>query len=112
MTTVTLPWPPKELSPNARVHWAVKARITKKYKEACWRELICERKGLYRREYFKFTFRPPDKRRRDRDNCIASCKALQDALSIATGVNDLHLEIKYAFGDPIKGGAVIVEVTG
>ena len=32
-----LPWPPKELSPNFRAHWAKLARAKKAYREACAR---------------------------------------------------------------------------
>lgn len=34
--SVTLPWPPKELSPNARVHHKAKARVAKAYRETAW----------------------------------------------------------------------------
>ena len=30
-----LPWPPKELSPNFRAHWAKLARAKKAYRAAC-----------------------------------------------------------------------------
>ena len=30
-----LPWPPKELSPNARVHWAKKSKAAKAYRLQC-----------------------------------------------------------------------------
>lgn len=33
--TITLPWPPKELSPNARMHWARLAKAKKAYRAAC-----------------------------------------------------------------------------
>ena len=33
--TFTLPWPPKELSPNARLHYMAKARAKKAYRQAC-----------------------------------------------------------------------------
>jgi len=26
---ITLPWPPKQLNPNSRTHWAAKAKFTK-----------------------------------------------------------------------------------
>lgn len=32
---VILPWPPKELSPNFRGHWAKLARAKKAYRLAC-----------------------------------------------------------------------------
>jgi len=34
--TVTLRLPPKELSPNARVHWKKKATATRQYREAAY----------------------------------------------------------------------------
>ena len=33
--TLTLPWPPKELSPNARQHWSKLAKAKKAYRDAC-----------------------------------------------------------------------------
>lgn len=60
-------------------------------------------------EKFKVTFHPPDKRKRDRDNIIASFKAGQDGLADAWGIDDNEFEITYALGEPRKGGAVIVE---
>ncbi len=35
MLTLTLPWPPKELSPNARQHWSKLAKTKKAYRDAC-----------------------------------------------------------------------------
>ena len=35
MLNFTLPWPPKELSPNGRTHWRVLAKTKKAYREAC-----------------------------------------------------------------------------
>ena len=34
--TVILPWPPKELSPNAALHWAKKSKVKKVYRQTCW----------------------------------------------------------------------------
>lgn len=34
--TLHLPLPPKELSPNVRAHWTVKARATKAHRVASW----------------------------------------------------------------------------
>ena len=33
---IDLPWPPKELSPNARVHWTKKAKAAKAYRLECF----------------------------------------------------------------------------
>jgi crossover junction endodeoxyribonuclease RusA len=56
------------------------------------------------------TFHPPDKRHRDRDNMIASCKALMDGLSDALGVDDRHFIPTYEVCNTITGGAVIVSL--
>lgn len=112
MTTVTLPWPPKNLSPNNRGHWSKRAAANKAYKEACWGILLASRELLKGVSRFSITFRRPDRRKMDMDNAISCFKSGQDALAIVTGVNDRHFVMTYAFGEPVKGGAVIVEVTG
>jgi crossover junction endodeoxyribonuclease RusA len=57
------------------------------------------------------TFHPPDARRRDRDNMIASCKALMDGLSDALGVDDAYFIPTYAVGNIVTGGAVVIDLT-
>ena len=106
---IQFPWPPKQLSPNARVHWAKKANAAKHYKADCLM-LVIRRSGIVGQSKFKIMFSPPDKRKRDADNLIASFKAGFDALSIATGIDDSKFEWTYVRGEPVKGGAVIVEV--
>jgi crossover junction endodeoxyribonuclease RusA len=58
------------------------------------------------------TFRPPDKRRRDLDNLVASAKSLGDGVADAIRVDDALWSVTYAIGEPTKGGAVIVEIEG
>ena len=62
---------------------------------------------------FKFTFHPPDKRKRDVDNVIASLKALIDGLADAWGIDDSEFLITYPrkFAEPVKGGKIIIEQT-
>jgi crossover junction endodeoxyribonuclease RusA len=94
--TIELPLPPRELSPNWRGHWARKSKATKALrKEAAWLASLEQGGelggGFDRREWksavvlLKFYFK--DKRRRDRDNLLASCKAIFDGLADA-GVVD------------------------
>ncbi len=111
---IELPWPPKELSPNARVHWAKLSHIKKKYKNDCmW---ICKGKRIppsthnYVFLLLNIKFCPPDKRLRDSDNCIASFKAGQDGLAEALGVNDKIFNNTYEFGPPTKHGKVEVTI--
>jgi len=58
-----------------------------------------------------FTFCPPDKRRRDRDNLIASMKAATDGIADALGIDDANFTATYSFGEPIKGGSVLVTIS-
>lgn len=105
---ITLPWPPKELSPNARPHWAVKARAAKAYRLDCWATFAQFRKALRGRTSFAVTFHPPSRRRTDLDNCLASIKHGLDALSEITGIDDSEFQFTISKGEPRKGGAVII----
>ncbi len=109
---LTLPWPPSGLSPNARLHWAAKAKLTKAYRADCY--WTAKAGGVPVVEPLPLaltvTFCAPNARKRDRDNLIASCKALQDGLAQAMGCDDSIFVPTYRMGQPIKGGAVIVEV--
>lgn len=94
-TSITLGWPPKALSPNARTNWAARARIVKAYRQACaWQALEQttpeQREALRSADRLRvhLTFVPPDRRLRDADNCIAAAKAGLDGLADALGVND------------------------
>ena len=109
---VTLPWPPKELSPNARVHWAKKAKAAKSYRLLA-HLLACRLKCPVGWEAAKvsITFEPPDNRRRDLDNMLASIKSGLDGISAAIGVDDSRWTVTIAKGVYNKGGRVIVEVT-
>lgn len=102
---IELPWPPKELSPNARVHWGAKSRATKSYREYCF----LRARKMQPSKHLRITFCPPDLRPRDRDNIISSFKAGQDGIARAWDVNDNVFVIHYSFGEVHPGGRVIVE---
>lgn len=110
LSPISLPWPPSILSPNARPHWAAKARAFKAYKTACWKELLPHRKTLKGKTRFRVVFIPPDKHKRDLDNCIAAAKAAQDALAIVCGVNDSGFSPAWEIRGTCKGGALLIEV--
>ena len=114
MMRAQLPWPPSCLSPNARIHWAPKRAATAKYRADCaWASRAA---GIFDGMILPdplpmtITFCPPNKRRRDRDNLIASFKAGQDGLSDAIGLDDSRFVPTYRVGDVVKGGAVLVEI--
>lgn len=114
MTTVTLPWPSPILHPNARPHWAAKAKAAKTARVTAGWAVTAETGGKFpqcKQVAVSVTFCPPDKRRRDMDGMIASMKAAQDGISDAIGIDDHFFVPTYAFGAPVKGGAVRVEIT-
>lgn len=116
MIELTFPWPPAALSPNARTHWAVKAKAAKKYKSDClWICTIMNRAGKLHankisQNLISITFNPPDNRRRDGDNLLSSVKQLIDAISDFTGIDDSKFTITFSKSTPVKHGAVKVVI--
>jgi Holliday junction resolvase RusA-like endonuclease len=94
---VTLPLPPKALSPNGRCHWAVKARATSNARgDAKIATLSVLRDAGEVCAWDAATVEPhyfhKVNRRRDGDNATACCKAYFDGLADANLVkNDSQL---------------------
>jgi crossover junction endodeoxyribonuclease RusA len=109
-----LPWPSRDLSPNARVHWARKGKAAKKYRADC--HLLTKAAGITITwdgpAHLWITFYPPDKRARDDDNLIASFKSGRDGIADALGIDDKRFRIHPWVSDEVrKGGAVEVAIT-
>jgi crossover junction endodeoxyribonuclease RusA len=111
---LALSWPAPGLSPNARLHWAKKAKLTKAARKDAWVTALAVRRRLPALGdgaiNLDVEFCPPDHRRRDRDNLIASMKAANDGIADALGVDDSKFITTYSIGEPVKGGAVLVTV--
>ena len=112
--TITLPWPPRALSPNARGHWAAKAKAAVQYKRDCiW---VCKAAHLTRfnteTAQLDIVFRPKTARRQDLDNMLASAKYALDAISYVIGIDDSKFSLKLSRGTPVKGGQVVVTIGG
>lgn len=94
MIEIELPWPPKEVSPNQRLHWTKVAEAKRVYRTAC--HLITRPKCKTRlagRHHITLTFFPPnDWRQRDLDNLLASMKAGLDGVADALGINDREFD--------------------
>lgn len=111
---IVLMWPPIELSPNSRYHWAVKSRRAKAYREAAgWAtraaKVKVEGKGAID---LHISFYPPSKRRYDLDNLLASIKNGIDGIADALGVDDNRFRLRIERCAVIKGGEVRIVVTG
>ncbi len=59
---------------------------------------------------FSIEFFPPDKRRRDDDNMLASFKAGRDGVADALGVDDNKFVTSFEVCDPVEDGAVRVTI--
>lgn len=103
---VFLPWPPKELSPNAALHWAKKSKKKKEYRTTCW--ALTLEAGLKVPEgdgkiEMEITFYPPDKHHRDADNMVAAIKSGLDGVADALKVNDRRFLPSFIFSEEVKG---------
>lgn len=115
MVAIELPWPSRTLHPNARVHWARKAKAVKKARsDAAW----CTKKvGVWPHDpdiptTLKVTavFCPPDNRARDIDGMLSSVKAYFDGIADIIGIDDSKWEIALRREAPVKGGSVRIEL--
>jgi len=111
--TLRLPYlPPRELSPNSRLHWSKKQKAKRMVRDdvliiggtTAWKGSMPR---PLERAVVRFKFGLPDKRRRDPDNLAASCKTHLDALvRIGVLVDDswqnvrLEHEFVYSKGEP------------
>lgn len=113
--TITLPWPDKQLSPNARVDRRARARLVAETRSRAGLETLRQwpARGLPVGNTIplRLRFFPPDLRHRDLDNCLASNKAQIDGLADALQVNDTEFRpITIDWGDVVPGGQVVVEI--
>ncbi|HNT40043.1 MAG TPA: hypothetical protein PKO45_13085 [Rubrivivax sp.] len=114
--TLNLPWPPSGLNPNVRhAHWSQLAGLKRRFRSAC--AMVAREQGARALQgppaalAVHLLFVPPDRRRRDLDNCIASMKAGLDGLADVLGVDDSRWRLSAQLPlDQEIGGFVRVEV--
>jgi crossover junction endodeoxyribonuclease RusA len=110
---VELPWPPKELSPNARVHWGKKSKAAKRYRADCF--YLCKEAGAPwltddSKLQLHIEFCPPDRRAYDDDNLVSRFKSGRDGVADALRVNDKRFVTHINVGDVVKNGSVKIKV--
>lgn len=86
MPTYPLDWERPPLTENQRMHWALKARVTKDVRLTA--RLLTARLGRQNRVRVTLTWIVADKRRRDEDNLVATLKACCDGIVDAGVVPD------------------------
>jgi crossover junction endodeoxyribonuclease RusA len=110
---ICLPWPNRNLSPNARLHFREKASATKAAKETGYlsaREVSLQLPEAGNLE-LDLTFCPPDHHRRDTDNILASLKGYLDGIFLWACADDSRVKrIVIDWGQVEKGGAVYANI--
>jgi len=112
VTEIVLPFPAKDLWPNARPHWAAKARLAKKHRAWAYAATLAAKVPTPEsRVNFIVTIHPRATRKIDADNAIAALKSSFDGIADALGVNDNTFNAPVVlFGLPRPGGLVRIEV--
>lgn len=115
---LVLPWPSKDLSPNARVHYRVKAAATKLARhtavvlahEAGWKGLQLPPGRLH---LWIDCYQAPGKKLPDDDNMIGRCKAYRDGIAQVLGIDDRRFKSHPDVKDERRpGGQVVMRITG
>ena len=115
MIRIELPWFPRELHPNARVHWAKRAKQAKLCRllgQGATRKAGVRWNDPDIPQALKVTaiFFPPNKHRHDEDGMLSSIKSYLDGISDIIGVDDSKWQIAIRKEAPVKGGAVRIEL--
>lgn len=116
MKELILPWPHKDLSPNARVHWRQKAQTTKNVRRSTMvMAVLADWNGADLpdgRLHLHVTFYPPTKRLPDDDNMLARFKPYRDGIADALGIDDKRFISHPLVSDEVrKGGQVVVRIS-
>ncbi len=108
--------PPREVSPNARVHWRVKARHTKAYRETAYLATVAVTRAPFAGDgpiVVNVTYAwEKGRQRMDDDNAWSLFKAGRDGIADALGVNDKAFrcgEVEQV-RDPEGRGFTVVEL--
>lgn len=112
---VVIGWPDSGLSPNARCHWARKAKLKAHYRAASAARTPAVRvqRGALRLEVL---FRPVPRRMADMDNMLASIKAGIDGVCDTLQLNDARFRVVELSCDPApkrdpEGGHVVLRIS-
>lgn len=107
---IRLPWPPTCLSPNARKDRRANTKTRNGYKTAAFYAAKQSGAAVAEDAHLAIQFYPPDNRRRDLDNMLATIKAGLDGIALAAGVDDYGWSLSIQRCPKVEGGAVLVHV--
>jgi crossover junction endodeoxyribonuclease RusA len=109
---IILPWPSRNLHPNARAHWGTRQRCARKARtDAGWAAMEAGLKRM-KADALSVTavFYPPDRRQRDVDGMLSNIKSYLDGIADVVGVDDSKWSIAIRREEPRKPGAVHIEI--
>jgi len=107
--------PPREMSPNGRVHWSARNRARRDIQSDIW-ALILEQEytgGIIENPIISIRWGLPDRIRRDWDNLIAMTKPIIDSLTQASILADDSVRDytpRYAWFDSPKNPLTEIKV--
>lgn len=114
---IILPWPPSDLSPNARAHWAKKAKSAKSYRAICgWETKMAMLQPGAPQTFadgkitLSIVFHAKTRRAYDLDNALASIKSGLDGVADAIGVDDSRWGLVIDKGSPVRGGMITIGI--
>ena len=106
------PFPDAILNPNKIAHWTKKASAKKTSKTAGY--YLAKEKAVIldseKRYIVKLVFCPPDNRKRDLDNLLASMKSALDGMCSGLGIDDSMIKPDPDWGPVTEGGKVEITI--
>ncbi|MGH8032711.1 MAG: hypothetical protein ACREO8_10195 [Luteimonas sp.] len=114
---IVLPWPSRDLHPNARVHWARRAKAVKAARYQAGLAVLAGGFQAVALQPLRLSlwldFYPPDRRKRDDDGLLSSMKAARDGIADALGIDDSRFISHPLVREEVrKGGEVVIRITG
>lgn len=110
-----LPWTSPPLTMNQRLHYRVKAKLTKEIRDAAF--LLAKHHKVPKhcgRIRVTLVYHPTDRRRRDAINLAPTLKAIEDGLVDAQVVPDdtpTYIDpVMPIIADPVKGGRLLAVI--
>jgi hypothetical protein len=111
VSDIVLPWPPASLSGHNTGHWRARNAIISQHREWAKNATLAANPAVPETGDIRLVvaFFPPN-RRGDRLNYSNRAKPYFDGIADALKVNDRRFVPSYVYGEPERGGRVVISV--